>query len=377
MPRINRFIVPLLLVVLVLSACQPIQAPAEQIPASAAAPTVLAAPAGQPVHAPRMELQQFDFASQALAGNLVGDPATRTIFVLLPPDYATSTRRYPVLYVLPWGTSESALTVPDFRIATESLLKKGKIPGLILVFPDGANKFGASLFGSSPVIGDYESYLVHELVNYVDANYRTLPARESRALAGCSNGGDPTMRLALKYPEVFSVAAPSGGVYDEALESNAFLLKELETLSKLPETITEVSNLSASSPYPLTAWFIEAAAARVPNADNPPLLLDMPFRIINGHAEIVPEVAARIAEQDSAHEARRYVEQPLRLRGILIQHGLLDRYNPTEQVRAFDSLLTSLGIEHEYQEIDGGHCANRWEEITLEFVANHLLFEEP
>ncbi len=103
----------------------------------------------------------------------------------------------------------------------------------------------------------------------------------------------------------------------------------------------------------------------------------MPFRIIEGKAEIAQEVAGKIAEYDSAREAQRYVQQPIRLRGILIQHALKDRGNPTDTVRGFDRLLTELEIEHQYMEIDASHCAHPWEATTLEFMSDNLVGEEP
>ena len=72
------------------------------------------------------------------------------------------------------------------------------------------------MYLSSPTIGDYETYLTKELVDYIDANYRTIPNRDSRGIMGCSMGADGAMHLALKYPDVYSVAAPFSGTYDWA-----------------------------------------------------------------------------------------------------------------------------------------------------------------
>ncbi len=87
---------------------------------------------------------------------------------------------------------------------------------MILVFPNASNKLGGSMYLSSPTIGDYETYLTRELVDFVDANYRTLAQRDSRGITGCSMGADGAMHLALKYPDVYSVAAPYSGTYDWA-----------------------------------------------------------------------------------------------------------------------------------------------------------------
>ncbi len=101
----------------------------------------------------------------------------------------------------------------------------------------------------------------------------------------------------------------------------------------------------------------------------------MPFRMLDGKAEIVPEVSARIVVNDTVREAQRYVQQPLRLRGILIQHALQDAYNPTETVREFDQLLTQVGVDHEYREYESSHCSNPWPETSLKFMSEHLVSE--
>lgn len=371
MIRLYRLPFNLLLVVLLLSGCRSLLAPAP-LPTAAATPTVAPAPAVTLAAPNQVTVKKEQIASKALEGNLLGDPATRDFYVVLPPNYDAAADRYPVVYVLPWGNSMAISNVGGFRTAYQALLDSGEINKMILVFADGSNKLGASLFRSSPTIGDYETYLTEELVGYVDANYRTLPARESRGIAGCSNGGDPTMRLALKYPAVFSVAAPSGGTYDETMATNVALTADLDRLKKLPASAFEVA--SASS---MIAWFIQTAAGSAPNPEQPPLFLDMPFRLVDGKAQIVPEVAARIAAQDSAREAERYVQQPLRLRGILIQHALNDLLNPTGTVRGFEHLLTELGIEHDYVEINTGHCGNPWEAASLKFMSDHLVFDQP
>lgn len=83
----------------------------------------------------------------------------------------------------------------------------------------------------------------------------------------------------------------------------------------------------------------------------------MPFRIVNGRGEFVPEVLAKIVETDATHEVRRYLQQPVRLRGILIQRGLYETETDlTKSLVNFEQLLTDLGVEHEYVTEEGNHC---------------------
>lgn len=351
-------ILALLLVVSILAACQPIRPP-ERLPATEEPRTVT--------------VKADEITSKALEGNLLGDPATRKFFLILPPSYATSDKRYPVVYVLPWGDGNPMSNVWGVKTAYEELLNTGSIPEMILDFPDGSNSLGASLFGTSETIGDYNVYLVRELVGFVDANYRTIARRASRGVGGCSNGGEATMNIALKYPGVFSVATVSGGTYDATMVTNPFLRKEMESIHKLPVSTADVR----SAMPPVMLWFIQIAGANAPNPENPPLFLDMPFRMSGEKAEIVPEVADKIAAGDAVHAVQGYLQQPLRLRGLLVQHGLYDPYNPTELVRSFDRLLTEQGVEHDYMELKTGHCEHAWEADMLAFMAKHLDFDQP
>ena len=376
MLRVTHLSTLLLLVALLLSACQPLVQPAAvtSAPALAVTPTPVPSPTVASAIAlkPQLTLKNVKFISQALAGNLLGDPVTRTIYVLLPPSYATGVKRYPAVYVLPWGDGGSASNAFGFKSAMEAWLQTAPAKEMILVFPDGANSLGGSQFGTSPTIGDYERYITQELVTMIDTDYRTLPMRDSRGITGCSNGGAGSMRFALKYPAVYGAVTASGDTYDWTLASNPVLSKELTYLHELPKDAEGVVRAT-----PLVAWYIQVAASAAANPQKPPLYLDLPFRITNGQAEIVPEVAAKIVAQDSAHEARHYLAQPLRLRGILIMQALGDVWNPTPIVRGFDQLLTELGIEHTYIEEDAAHCSFPWEAESLAFLSEHLVFTEP
>ena len=117
------------------------------------------------------------------------------------------------------------------------------------------------------------------------------------------------------------------------------------------------------------------AAATAPDPDNPPFYCDMPFRIVDGRGEFVPEVFAKIVEIDAAHEARRYLQQPVRLRGILIRHGVYDTFIAMS-VPSFVQLLTDLGIAHEYVEEQAGHCGYGWEKASLKYMSDKLVFED-
>ena len=174
-------------------------------------------PTPAPIAAPGKVATIVDkITSQALAGNLLGDPATRTYYVLLPPSYATSDKRYPVVYVLHWYTGDAVSLVEDFQGILRDSTGRGEVQEMIFVFPDAYNRLGGSQYLSSPTIGDYETYITRNLSRHTTPTTEPSSDRVSRGITGCSMGGDGSIDLALKYPDVFSVAAPVSGTYDWA-----------------------------------------------------------------------------------------------------------------------------------------------------------------
>ena len=342
----------------------PTLVPSTAIPTSPAA--TLAPPS--PESTGRVEIKKGEITSQALAGNLLGDPATRNFYVLLPPSYNTSDKLYPVVYVLHWYTGQYRSMVGSVKDPYETALREGDVQEMIFVFPDAYNKLAGSLYLSSPTIGDYETYITRELVDTIDANYRTIKHRDSRGITGCSMGGDGSIYLALKYPDVFSVAAPFSATYDWARDPT--WQRAVEKIDKLPKDFDEIGILGWEG-----EMFYAAAAATASNPDKPPFYFDTPFAIVDGTTQIVPEVADKINAADPVHELGRYLDQPVQLRAIMIYHSDNDSIAPVELARDFDKQLTDLGVEHEYLEVPGTHCGPSYDPV-VKFMSDHLVGEE-
>ena len=121
--------------------------------------------------------------------------------IYLPPDYETSTKRYPVVYWLHGrNNTESSDSYPITYV----------VPNLIVVYASG----GSQSNYCDSYDGKYlaETTVIKELISHIDRNYRTIASREGRAVQGMSMGGFGSMRLALKYPDLFSsVVAFAGG----------------------------------------------------------------------------------------------------------------------------------------------------------------------
>jgi hypothetical protein len=121
--------------------------------------------------------------------------------------------------------------------------------------------------------------------------------------------------------------------------------------------------------------YIAIAAGAAPNPDKPPFYLDMPFEVIDGKGRVVPEVWEKIAAVDEVHDLEEYLQQPVRLRHILLYHGALDDVAPVELARSFDRLLTERGVDHEYVELDATHCDYDMTPV-LQYLSDHLVGEQ-
>ena len=174
------------------------------------------------------------------------------------------------------------------------------------------------------------------------------------------------MRLGLKYPSIFSVVAAASGDWDWSLEVWPGMVEMVQRLQELPRDISDLDFV--------TGWWIQIAAAITPRPDNPLFYSEIPFRIVDGHGEFVPGLYAKFVEIDSIHEARRYLQQPLRLRGILLWHGVDDAFIATT-VSYFEQELIELGIAHDYVEKQASHCDPGWEAASLKFLSEKLVFE--
>jgi enterochelin esterase-like enzyme len=198
----------------------------------------------------------------------------RRMYVYTPPDYMTSTARYPVLYLLHGGGGDEDqwINLGRTNVIMDNLIAAGKVKPMIVVMPNGnANQIVAQGYGYGPIPrpagpgrgagapavpaagagrgaaapapaaagagrgtaggvppagggrgmmagpyeGSYPHSLVKEILPFVDKNYRTIPNKDNRAIAGLSMGGMHTVQATNNNPGVFGwIAVWSAGGQD-------------------------------------------------------------------------------------------------------------------------------------------------------------------
>jgi S-formylglutathione hydrolase FrmB len=143
--------------------------------------------------------------------------------VITPNNYKKSRTRFPIVYLLHGYSGNYAQWIEQ----APQLKQKADELQLIIVCPDGG--YG-SWYLNSPVDSSfqYETFTSKELVNYMDANYKTIADKKHRAITGLSMGGHGGLYVSIRNKEVFSMAGSiCGGVDIRPFPNNWDLKKRL------------------------------------------------------------------------------------------------------------------------------------------------------
>lgn len=190
----------------------------------------------------------------------------RNYAVYLPPDYETSERSYPVLYLLHGAGDDQTgwIQFGEVLYIADKAISEGKATPMIIVMPD-ANTGQRGYFNS--ITGDwkYEDFFFTEFMPYVEKTYRIKAEKRYRAIAGLSMGGGGSFMYALRHPELFSSACPLSA-YVGPLSTDEFRNRnrELKGISdkQIEEYIASHNAVSLINSLPAdkiksVRWFID------------------------------------------------------------------------------------------------------------------------
>ena len=295
-------------------------------------------------------------AAPSLRGNLIGDPDQREITVYLPPSYSRNrAKRYPVVYLLHGFAADhrafmkGAYQNLNVRISMDSLIKAGLSREMIVVTPNARDFFDGSFYANSVVTGNWEDFIVRDLVGYMDKKYRTIRNRSGRGVTGHSMGGYGALRLGMHHPEVFSaVYALSPCCLGTTLYNDAGTQRDWR----------KGAALTARDQYKASGFgtnrFYAEAAVYSPDPDNPPFFVRLPYRL-SGDSLVFDSAVARKWRATPLDEAPLYARNLKRLM-IAFDAGDKDGLRDIPpNVQRLDSVLTALGVAHTSEIYDGDH----------------------
>jgi S-formylglutathione hydrolase FrmB len=313
-------------------------------------------------------IERIRIHGAALKGNLEGDAVDREALVFLPPSYRTEKRRrYPVVYAL-HGYSIGAeqwskeIHVPQTLEGAFALGSKE----MIVVLPDSKTMHNGSMYSSSVTTGDFENYIAHDVVAYMDEHYRTIPERRSRGLVGHSMGGYGATRIGMKHADVFGslyIMSPCCLSPRGAGQPNT----ELENALKSVKTPADSANLQ----FPIRAQ-LAVAAAWSPTAKNPPLYLDLPLK----EGVVQPDILAKWAANAPLAFVDQYIAGLRRYQGIALDVG--DQDGLRTDTGKLHEVLDEYSIPNTFEIYQGTHTsavADRFQNHVMPFFSRNLCFE--
>lgn len=334
-----------------------------QVPAQVETVVPPAVPGAKPV-----KVEHIKIHGTALEGNLEGDVVDRDVIVFLPPSYAKEkSRRYPVLYALHGYSIGAEQWTHEIHVpqTIEGAFAQGT-KEMIVVLPDAKTIHNGSMYSSSVTTGDFEKFIFHDVVAYIDSHYRTIPKREARGLVGHSMGGYGATRIGMKHSDVFGslyIMSPCCLAPRESGPANAELEKTLESVKTAED--------SAKLPFFARAQ-LATAAAWSPDPKNPPLYLDLPVK--DGKPQ--PQVLAKWAANAPLAFVDQYIGNLRQYRAIAIDVG--DKDGLRVDAGKLHDILNSYGIANSFEVYSGthtSHVADRFQNYVMKFFNQNLCFD--
>lgn len=331
--------------------------------------------------------------SPGLEGNLLEDSPTQNVSIYLPPGYESSEKNYPVVYLLHGYPDDDRYEYPDedrywfgknsenysVEILINQLIYDGTIEPMILVSPNSKNRFGGSFYTNSIVTGNWEDYIVNDVVQFIDNNYRTISNSDSRGIMGVSLGGYGVVMFAMKHPEIFSAAfalSSWGLAFEYDFGSRCTWVSEMKSEF---EEIAACKTLSDFNTLPVWAQiYVAASAAMAPNPSAPPFYFDP---LYNSNGEKVDSVLQRFYAHDPSRLILidEYKENLMQLNAFKFECGIHDEVRGIYTGNTyFEGILKSIGIENAFEPFDGDHTnkiIERLDSIVFPFFSEHLVHE--
>ncbi len=317
--------------------------------------------------------------SEAIAGNLTGDPTSRRVAVYLPEGYEASGEDYP-LFVDLVGFTGSGLAHLNWRPFGESVLQRldrlvdeGRMGPVILALPDCFTSLGGNQYIDSAAAGNWERFLIDEMVPAVEAEFRVRRGRDHRAVFGKSSGGYGAIVHGMLHGDAWGAVACHSGDMGFAMCYARDFPDLLDTLAGFDRDIAALLAYYEGKPkldtHDLHMLELMAMAAFYDPDPAGPKGVRLPVDVCTG--ERIEDRWANWMAHDPVEMVRRpECQDSLRsLRGLYVDCGSRDQYALAYGARAFTRVLRSAGIEHRYEEFDDDHTAVDYrQDVSLPFL---------
>ena len=263
--------------------------------------------------------------------------------IVLPPSYESNPdSTYPSIYFL-HGFGLDYSWYGSVVSVFEDMMASGEIRESILIKPDGfVIPYLGSMYTNSDYNGQFEDYIVQDLISHIDGSYNTIDNSSYRAIMGHSMGGYGAVKLSIKFPELFQVAASHSGPI--AIEN---VIPDL-----LPVLLAETGILGYQPWNGTVSLFMySASAAFSPDVDDWPYYVDLP---VDYYGNVIDEVWDLWLGHDALTLAQENLANIQSIR-FYMDCGDQDDYLFYNHSTSFSEFLDEVNINHVYETYPGDH----------------------
>lgn len=330
-------------------------------------------------HAPGT-IHRLTLDSTALAGNRLGDPTTRIVDVYVPHGHDGS--GLPLLVDLvgftaggPAHTNWKSFSenVPE---RLDRLIGDGRMAPVVVAFPDCYSRLGGNQYVNSPILGNYEDFLIAEMLPLVENRF-SCGGNGRRAVFGKSSGGFGSLVHAMRHPDIWAAAASHSG--DAGFE-NLYIPEFPGTLRALAKSGNSIEQwLTAfegkdkiDGKDTLVLMILAQAASFDPDPD-PETFLGLRLPVTLDTCELIEDRWANWLQWDPARMVEKHADAIGGLKGFFLDCGTEDQYNILYGTRRVHRTLDARGIAHRYEEFPDNHSSVDYRmNISLPYLAEAL-----
>jgi S-formylglutathione hydrolase FrmB len=263
--------------------------------------------------------------------------------IVLPPSYESNPdSTYPSIYFL-HGFGLDYSWYGALVSVFEDMMASGEIRESILIKPDGfVIPYLGSMYTNSDYNGQFEEYIVQDLISHIDGSYNTIDHSSYRAIMGHSMGGFGAVKLSVKFPELFQVAASHSGPI--AIEN---------VIPDLLPVLLDETGILGYQPWngTVSLFMYSASAAFSPDVDDWPYYVDLP---VDYYGNVIDEVWNLWLGHDPLTLAQENLANIQSIR-FYMDCGDQDDYLFYNHSSSFSEFLDEENINHVYEIYPGDH----------------------
>ncbi len=244
---------------------------------------------------------------------------------------------------------------PNLPARLDSLISDSTIEPMIVVLPDCFTRFGGSQYINSAATGNYEDYLVDELVPFVDKNFRTINHRDSRAIMGKSSGGYGSLIMGMRHADTFGlICSIAGDCYFDLCYRSDFV-KAFRGINGNPNALLEriFDETAPKGKFDFDGLnVIGMSACYSPNLSSE-YGFDLPFDLET--CELREDVWARWLEHDPINLVENNLDSLKSLQLLFLDAGKSDEFGLDLGAKILANRFRKNDVRFLHEEFNGGH----------------------